>query len=101
MSHQHERALPSSEMKEVLKRLDQVEKKIESEVGGLRNEVGGMRADLLSRMAELEMRVTTALLDAVRSNQELASELRQNRLARDERIENLAKRVEALEAKLG
>jgi hypothetical protein len=81
-------------MKEVLKRLDQIEKKIESEVGGL-------RADVLSRMAELEMRVTTALPDAVRSNQELASELRQNRLARDDRIEMLAKRVEALESKLG
>ena len=47
------------------------------------------------------MRVTTALLDAIRSNQELATELRQHRLARDERIEALAKRVEALEAKLG
>jgi hypothetical protein len=48
---------------------DQLERKLESEVGGL-------RADVLSRMAELEMRVTTALLEAVRSNQELASELR-------------------------
>lgn len=63
-------------MKEILKRFDQLEKKLESEVGGLRVEVGGLRADVLSRMAELEMRVTTALLDAVRSNQELASELR-------------------------
>jgi hypothetical protein len=81
-------------MKQVLQRLDQLERKIESEVGGL-------RADVLSRLAELEMRVTTALLDAVRSNQELATELRQHRLARDERIEALAKRVAALEAKLG
>jgi tetrahydromethanopterin S-methyltransferase subunit G len=79
-------------MKEILKRLEQIEKKIETEVGGL-------RADVLSRMAELEMRVTTALLDAVRSNQDLAAELRQQRLARDERLEALAKRVEALEAK--
>jgi len=81
-------------MKEILRRFDQVEKKIESEIGGL-------RSDVLSRMAELEMRVTTALLDAVRSNQELASELHHHRLARDERIEQLVKRVEALEAKLG
>ena len=88
-------------MKEVLKRFDQLDKRIESEVGGLRVEVSGLRADMLSRMAELEMRVTTALLDAVRSNQELAAELRHHRLARDERIEDLTKRVEALEAKLG
>ncbi|MBN1607567.1 MAG: hypothetical protein JW940_13100 [Polyangiaceae bacterium] len=81
-------------MKELLKRFDQLEKKFETEVGGL-------RADLLSRMAELEMRVTTALLDAVRSNQELAAELRQHRLARDERIEALTRRVEALEARQG
>lgn len=81
-------------MKEVLKRFDQLEKKLESEIGGL-------RGDVLSRMAELEMRVTTALLDAVRSNQELASELRQNRLARDDRFDALVKRIEALEAKLG
>lgn len=81
-------------MKEVLKRFDQLEKKLESEIGGL-------RADVLSRMAELEMRVTTALLDAVRSNQELASELRLNRLARDDRFDALVKRIEALEAKLG
>jgi uncharacterized protein involved in exopolysaccharide biosynthesis len=88
-------------VKEVLKRFDQLEKKLESEVGGLRGDVVGLRADVLSRMAELEMRVTTALLDAVRSNQELAAELRQNRLARDDRYDALVKRVEALEAKLG
>ncbi len=88
-------------MKEILKRFDQFEKKLESEVGTVRTEVTGLRADLLSRMAELEMRVTTALLDAVRSNQELASELRQNRLAKDERIEALVKRIEALESKVG
>ena len=58
-------------MKEILKRFDQLERKIETEVGGL-------RADVLSRLAELEMRVTTALLDTVRSNQELASELRKH-----------------------
>lgn len=87
-------------MKELLKRFDLLEKNIESEVGGLRLEVGGLRADMLSRMAELEMRVTTALLDAVRSNQELAAELRNHRLARDERIDALTKRVEALEAEL-
>ncbi len=81
-------------MKEILKRFDQLETKLETEVGGL-------RTDLLSRMSELEMRVTTALLDAVRSNQELASELRQNRLAKDERIEALVKRIEALEKKVG
>jgi hypothetical protein len=80
-------------MKEILKRFDQLEKKLESEIGGL-------RADVLLRMAELEMRVTTALLDTVRSNQELASELRQHRLAKDELFEALIKRVEALEAKL-
>jgi hypothetical protein len=56
-------------MKQVLQRLDQLERKIESEVGGL-------RADVLSRLAELEMRVTTALLDAVRYNQQLLAELR-------------------------
>jgi hypothetical protein len=88
-------------VKEILKRFDQFEKKLESEVGTVRTEVTGLRADLLSRMAELEMRVTTALLDAVRSNQELASELRQNRLAKDERIEALVKRIEALESKVG
>jgi len=81
-------------VKEVLKRFDQLEHKIELEVGGL-------RADVAARLAELEMRVTTALLDAVRSNHELASELRQHRLARDERIEALVKRVEALETKVG
>ena len=80
-------------MDEILRRFDQLEKKIESEVGCL-------RADVLSRMAELEMRVTTALLDAVRSNQELASELRHHRLARDERIEELAKRVGVSKATL-
>jgi hypothetical protein len=52
-------------MKEVLKRFDPLEKKLVVEIGAL-------RANVLSRMAELEMRVTTALLDAVRSNQELA-----------------------------
>lgn len=92
-------------MKQILKRFDEVEKKlekkIETEVGGVRTEVTGLRADLLSRMAELEMRVTTALLDAVRSNQELASELRQHRLAKDERMEAIVKRIEALEAKVG
>lgn len=88
-------------MKEVLRRFDQLERKLESEVGGLRVEVGGLRSDLLSRLAELEMRVTTALLEAVRSNHELASELRQHRLARDERVEELAKRIGALEAKVG
>jgi hypothetical protein len=99
-------------MKEILKRFDQLEarleKKLEGEVGGLRTavgglrgELGGLRADLLSRMTELEMRVTTALLDTVRSNQELASELRQHRLARDDRFEELVRRVEALETKLG
>lgn len=81
-------------MKEVLKRFDPLAKKLESEIGGL-------RSDALARMAELEMRVTTALLDAVRSNQELAAELRQHRLARDGRLEGLIKRVEALEAKVG
>jgi hypothetical protein len=45
-------------VKEVLKRFDQLEKKVEVEVGGL-------RADIASRLAELEMRVTTALLDTV------------------------------------
>lgn len=49
-------------MKEVLKRFDQPDKKLESEIGGL-------RSDVLARMAELEMRATPALLDAVRSNQ--------------------------------
>ncbi len=87
-------------MKAILKRFDQLEKKIESEASGLRAEVGGLRADVLSRMAELEMRVTTALLDAVRSNQELASELRQHRLAKDERFDALVRRVDAIEAKL-
>jgi len=81
-------------MKEILKRFDSLEKKFETEIGAL-------RADVLSRMAELEMRVTTAPLDAVRSNQELASELRQHRLARDERLEMLTRRIEALEGKLG
>ena len=88
-------------MKEVLKRFDQLERKLEAEVGGVRSDVAGLRSDVLSRMAELEMRVTTALLDAVRSNHELAAELRQNRLARDERLESLVKRIEALEAKVG
>jgi len=83
-----------SHMKEILKRFDSLEKKFETEIGAL-------RADVLSRMAELEMRVTTAPLDAVRSNQELASELRQHRLARDERLEMLTRRIEALEGKLG
>lgn len=82
------------QMKEALKRFDQLDKKLETEIGGL-------RADVLSRLAELEMRVTTALLDPVRSNQELAAELRQQRLARDERYEALVKRLEALEAKVG
>jgi hypothetical protein len=81
-------------MKEILKRFDSFEKKLEAEVGSL-------RSDVLSRMAELEMRFTTALLDAVRSHQELAAELRQHRLARDERIDALIKRVETLEAKVG
>lgn len=73
-------------MKEVLKRFDPLDKKLESEIGGL-------RSDVLARMVELEMRVTTALLDDVRSNQELAAELRQHRLARDDRLEGLIKRV--------
>jgi hypothetical protein len=81
-------------VKELLKRFDQLDKRIETEIGAL-------RADVLSRLAELEMRVTTALLDTVRSNQELSPELRQHRLARDERFEALVKRVEALEAKSG
>lgn len=80
-------------MKELLKRFDQLERKIETEIGGL-------RADVSSRLAELEMRLATALLDTVRSNQELAAELRHHRLARDERFEELMRRVEALEAKL-
>jgi hypothetical protein len=88
-------------MKEVLKRFDQPERKLEVEVGGVRSDVVGLRSDVLSRMAELEMRVTTALLDAVRSNHELAAELRQSRLARDERLESLVKRIEALESKVG
>jgi hypothetical protein len=88
-------------MKEILKRFDQLDKKIEAQVDGMRTDVAGLRSEVLSRMAELEMRVTTALLDAVRSNQELASELRTHRLARDERIEALVKRIEALEAKVG
>ena len=88
-------------MKEILKRFDQLEKKVEAEFGNVRADVGGLRSDVLSRMAELEMRVTTALLDSVRSNQELATELRQQRLARDERIDSIIRRLEALEAKVG
>jgi hypothetical protein len=60
-------------MKEILKPFDQLDKKIEAQVGGVHAEVAGLRSELLPRMAELEMRVTTALLDAVRSNQEFAS----------------------------
>jgi tetrahydromethanopterin S-methyltransferase subunit G len=92
-------------VKEILKRFDSLEKKIEakieSEAGGLRTEFGTLRGEMLSRMAELEMRVTTALLDAVRSNQELAAELRKNRLARDDRFDALEKRLDALEKKVG
>jgi hypothetical protein len=66
-------------MKEILNRFDSFEKRLEAEVGSLRSEVGSLRSDVLSPMAELEMRITTALLDAVRSHQELAAELRQPR----------------------
>jgi hypothetical protein len=37
----------------------------------------------------------------VRSNHELVAELRQHRMARDERIDALTRRVDAIEAKLG
>jgi hypothetical protein len=81
-------------MKQVLQRLDQLERKIESEVGGL-------RADVLSRLAELEMRVTTSFAGRSPLQSATARRTAPHRLARDERIEPLVKRVEAVEATLG
>ncbi|MCZ7680807.1 MAG: hypothetical protein M5U28_19345 [Sandaracinaceae bacterium] len=80
-------------MKEILKRFDQLERKFETEVGGL-------RAEVLSRMAELEMRVTTALLDAGPTTSPRPPAARAPPPG-EERIDALVARIEALEAKVG